>query len=87
MLAERVDLEMHDFAVGTRDRLLFEIDCQHGVGALLGVVHQLVDDVLRQRDRQQRVLEAIVIEDVGKGRRDNAFDAKVGQGPGRVLAA
>src|SRR5580704_2354411 len=28
MLAERIDIEMHDLAVGARDRLLFEIDRQ-----------------------------------------------------------
>ena len=57
-----------------------------GVGAALGVVHQLVDVLLRQRDRQDAVLEAVVVEDVGEARRDHAADAEVEQRPGRVLA-
>ena len=87
MLAERVYLDTHDFAVGARDRLLFEVDRQHRVGALLGVFHQLVDDVLRQGDRQQAVLEAVGVEDVGKTRRDDAGHAEIHQRPGCVLAA
>src|ERR1700730_6815870 len=41
MLAERIDVEMHDFAVRARNRLFVEIDRQHGIAALLGIVHQL----------------------------------------------
>ena len=77
MLAERVDLETHDLAVGARDRLLVEIDRQHRIGAFLGVVHQLIDDGLRQRDRQDAVLETVVVENVGEARRDDAADAKI----------
>src|SRR5947209_17375501 len=40
MLAERVDLEMHDLAIGARDRLLVEVDRQRRIGAFARVVHQ-----------------------------------------------
>ena len=40
----------------------------------------------RDPDRQDAVLEAIVVEDVGEVGRDHAADAEVEQRPGRVLA-
>src|SRR5216684_1662928 len=86
VLAERVDVEFDDAAIGPGDRLAGEIDSEPGVGALLGVVHQLVDDLLRQPDRQDAVLEAVVVEDVGEARRDDAADAEIQERPGRVLA-
>src|SRR5207247_8116243 len=47
---------------------------------------QAVDLVFRQDDRQQPVLEAVVEEDIGKGRRDERAKAVIEQCPGRVLA-
>ena len=38
-------------------------------------------------DRQDAVLEAVVVEDVGEAGRDDAADAEIEQRPGRVLAA
>src|SRR5215472_14995972 len=38
VLAECVELEMHLFAIRTRDRLAFQVDRHDGVGAFLGVV-------------------------------------------------
>src|SRR5579884_163589 len=87
VLAERVEVEMHLLAVGAGNRLAVEIDRQHRVGALLGVLHQLVHDRLRQGDRQQAVLEAVVVENVGEAWRDDAAYAETEQGPGRMLAA
>ena len=52
-----------------------------------GVVDQLVDLGLRQGDGQDAVLEAVVVENVGEARRDDATDAEIEQRPGRVLAA
>src|SRR5216684_7221952 len=86
VLAEGVDVEFDDAAVGPGDRLAGEIDGEPGVGALLGVVHQRVDDLLRQLDRQDAVLEAVVVEDVGEARRDDAAYAEIQERPGRVLA-
>ena len=56
------------------------------IGAALGIVHQLVDLLARQHDRQDAVLEAVVVEDVGEAGRDDAADAEIQQRPGRVLA-
>ena len=72
---------------GPRDLLLLEVDRDDGVGAAARIVHQLVDVLLRQHDRQDAVLEAVVVEDVGEARRDDAADAEIEQRPGRVLAA
>src|SRR5260221_556323 len=87
VLAERVDVEFDATAIRAGDLLLVEIDGDDGIGAALGVVHQLVDIRLLQRDRQDAVLEAVVVEDVGEARRDDAGDAEIEERPGRVLAA
>ena len=87
MLAKRAELELHLFPVWAGDRLGFEVDRHHRVGAFLGVFHQFVDDLLGQRDRQNAVLETVVIKNVGEARRDDAANAKIEQGPGRMLAA
>src|SRR5215471_10467063 len=87
MLAESINLEMHLVAVRPRDRLSREVDRHHGIGALAGILHQLIDDLFGQGNRQDAVLEAIIIEDVGKARRDDAADAEIEKRPGRVLAA
>src|SRR5262245_26063352 len=87
VLAERIDVEMHRAAVGSLDLLLLEVDLDDGVGAAARIVHQLVDDLLRHLDRQNAVLEAVVVEDVGEVLGDDAADAEVEQGPRRVLAA
>ena len=47
---------------------------------------QPIDLRLRQHDRQQAVLEAVVVEDVGVRRRDHRAEAVVGERPRRVLA-
>src|SRR6266446_3005743 len=86
LLAEGVDFEFEAAAVGATDFLLLEIDADDGIGAAFRVVHQFVDIGLRQHDRQNAVLEAVVVEDVGEGRRDNAAYAEIEQRPGRVLA-
>src|SRR6185437_6029902 len=66
LLAERIDLELDAAAIGTADFLRFQVDGEAGIGAALGIVHQLVDFGLRQLDRQDAVLEAIAVEDVGE---------------------
>src|SRR5216683_784069 len=86
VLAEGVDVEFDDAAIGPGDRLAGEIDGEPGVGALLGVVHQRVYDLLRQLARQDAVLEAVVVEDVGEARRDDAAYAEIQQRQGRDLA-
>src|SRR5215469_1369841 len=86
MLAERVEIEAHHLAVRPRYCLSFEVDRHYGVGALPGVVHQLVDGLLGQGDRQNAVLEAVVIKNVRKTRRNDAPDTKIEQRPWRVLA-
>ena len=41
---------------------------------------------IRQSDGQDAILEAIVIKDVGKARRDDHSEAVIEQRPGRVFA-
>jgi hypothetical protein len=68
------------------DFLRFQIDGHRGVGAATGVIHQLVEVFLADDDRQNAVLEAVVVEDVGEAGGDHAADAEIEQRPGRVLA-
>src|SRR5262249_44898858 len=86
-LAEGIDLEGDAAAVGTADLLLLEVDGDDGVCASFGVVHQLVDLALRKLNRQDAVLEAVVVEDIGEAGRDDTSYAEIQQRPGRVLAA
>src|SRR6056297_3792151 len=87
MLAARVDLEREGRSVRSRHRLRFQIDGDPGVLALLGILHQDIDLLLRKCDGQNPVLEAVVEEDVREGWRDHATDAEVEKRPRRVLAA
>ena len=64
-----------------------EIDRQGRVGAAVGVVEQLVEIVLGDADRQNAVLEAVVVENIAERGRDHAADAEIEQRPGRVFAA
>src|SRR6185437_1567703 len=87
VLAEGVDLEFHRAAVRPANFLIGQIDRQRRIGAALGVVEQFVEVVLADADRQNAVLEAVIVEDVAEGGRDHAADAEIEQRPQRVLAA
>src|SRR6185437_7624770 len=71
----------------TSNFLIGQIDRQRRIGAALGVVEQFVEVVLADADRQNAVLEAVIVEDVAEGGRDHAADAEIEQRPWRVLAA
>ena len=77
MLAEGIDLEVDLAAIGTADFLCLKVDRDGGIGPPAGVIEQLVDLRLREFDRQNAVLEAVVVEDVGEIRRNYATDAEV----------
>src|SRR5579871_59705 len=55
--------------------------------AALGLRLQRMHRRLRQRHRQEPVLEAVLVDDVGERRGDHAAHAIVQKRPGRVLAA
>src|SRR3989337_550507 len=86
-LAEGIDVEMDRAAVRSSDLLGGKVDGENRVGAARSVVDELVDLGLRQGDGQNAVLEAVVVEDVGEARRDDAAYAEIEQRPGGVLAA
>src|ERR1700751_2519287 len=86
MIAERVDIEVDDATIGAANFLGFEIDRERCIGAALGVLHQLGEVFWRDNDRKNTVLEAIVIENIGKTRRNDATDSKIEERPGSVLA-
>jgi len=86
MLAERVHLERDFLAGGPHDDLPFEIDGEARVAAEAGVVHQRFADLARQLDRQDAVLEAVAMENVGEIGRNHAAYAEIQQRPGRVFS-
>src|SRR5690606_21881387 len=86
VLAEGVHLEAVLHAIGAGDRLRRQV---HGQGVALAgfaLAEQLVDLGVGQHDRQQAVLEAVVVEDVGEAGRDDRAEAILVQRPRRVLA-
>src|SRR5262249_330945 len=76
-----------NFTTPPADPLLPEDARTRRVGAAIGVVEQFLQVLGRDLDRQQAVLEAVVVEDVAERGRDHAADAEIHQRPGRVLAA
>src|SRR5580765_6422647 len=63
MLAERIDVELEARgAVGGRDRLLFQINDECEARKRRGLVEELVDLGLAQGERQEAVLERVVLE-------------------------
>src|SRR6201996_7607145 len=87
LLAEGIDFELHDAAIRPADFLIFQIDGDERIGAAFRVVHQLVDDLLRQRDGQDAVLEAVVVENIREAGREDHAKAEIQQPPRRVFAA
>src|SRR5262249_59119069 len=64
VLAVRVDVEPDPAAVGAADFLLFEIDCEAGIGAALGIVEQLLQVVRADPCWQTALLYAPFFENV-----------------------
>mmetsp|Transcript_32816 Transcript_32816/g.72495 ORF Transcript_32816/g.72495 Transcript_32816/m.72495 type:complete len:236 (-) Transcript_32816:1871-2578(-) len=85
VLAEGVNVKAVHGATLAGDGLGGQINVQLLPG--ITVLHQLVNLGAGQLDGQHAVLEAVVVKDVGKARRDDTLDAKVLEGPGGVLAA
>src|SRR5262245_3687583 len=87
VLAEWVDVETEALrAIDGRDRLLLQINHQSKTGKRRSVVEELVDLGLRQGDRQEAVLQRVVLEDLPERRCDYGAEAVVAQRPRRVLA-
>src|SRR5487761_134250 len=86
LLAELIDFKMHDLAIGARDGLARQVDGEPRIRTLAGVVHQMRHGLSRQRDRQNAVLEAVAVEDVGEARRDHGANAEIEERPRRMLA-
>ena len=87
MLAAAVDVKFQHFAARRGDRLLVQIDLEAVALAGLAFAEQAFDHGGVEYDGQDAVLEAVVVEDVGVGRRDDGADAIVFQRPRRMLAA
>src|SRR5690625_3969664 len=84
VLAERINLEAQLAAIRPLDRLRFQVDRDHRIRATFGIIHQLVDFLLREDDGQDAVLEAVIVKDVGETRCDDAAYAEIQDCPGRM---
>src|SRR5207248_8035711 len=86
LLAEWIDFEAVHIAGRRDDFLAIEID-SHMRARLVGQLVLERGDLLgRQHDRQQRVLEAIVEENIAEARRDHGAESVIPQRVDRVLA-
>src|SRR5436190_14291019 len=86
VLAEGIDFELHYAAVRPANFLPLEIDRERRVGAALGIIEQLLEIVRRNLDRQNAVLETVIVENITERGRDHGTDAEIEQRPGRMLA-
>ena len=86
VLFEAIDFKGKGGAVSDGHGLLFEVDCDAGVLAFLGLLHDHIDLLLGQRDGQDAVFEAVVVEDVSKAGRDYGADTEIKQCPRGVFA-
>eukprot|EP00659_Diplonema_papillatum_P007483 gene7484-biopygen7443 len=87
VLAEGVHFKVIHLAVRTGHGLRRQVDGQLVAHIGFHLLEQLIHFGIAQDDRQQAVLEAVVEEDVGVARRDDAAKAIFFQGPRRVLTA
>ncbi len=85
VLAKLVVFKLVCRAVGQGNSLGFEIDCHFVVGASCRLKN-LIDDFCRKHYEQERILSAVVIEDVGERLGDDDLEACTGQCPDGVFA-
>src|SRR5258708_35586611 len=86
-LAKGVHLEAENLAaIGIGDGLVAKVDDQAEARKRGDIMEYAVHLEFGQHDRQQAVLEAVVVEDVGVTGRDQRAESIVLQRPGRMLA-
>src|SRR6185436_12053794 len=86
MAARRIHVELVRLgAIGGRHRLPLEVHDEAESGQRT-VVEQAIHFGFGEHHRQETVLEAVVEENVAVGRRDDALETILLQGPGRMLA-
>src|SRR5690606_8919103 len=87
MLTESIHLKLIANAISADNFLVSQINSQLIAFVIYRQLHQFIYRSLRQDDRQQAVFEAVVVENIGKPRRDDGAKAIFIQRPGRVFAA
>jgi hypothetical protein len=84
--SERLYLEGRFESVSVANRAVFQIDGQRVLGIGRVPLKQTFDLFFVQLNREDPVLEAVVVKDIRKGRSDDASDAVIIDGPNRVLS-
>ncbi len=87
MATELLDLKRQAKARRVADFAIVKVNRQLVAGGRQAAMEQVFDRRFGQADRQQAILEAVVVEDVGKARRDDRSKAVIFQGPGGMLSA
>lgn len=77
VLFKRVNIKPDDLAVRPRNGLILQVHRQSRVRAKLRVVHQFINDVLRQLNQQHAVLGRIVEENVREISADQALHTEI----------
>src|SRR3990167_9355669 len=85
MLTEGVNFKAQHLAIRTGNGLGLQIDLQLITRCHFHLLEQLIHFSVAQDDRQQAVLEAVVEEDVGVARRDDAAETVFLQRPRRMF--
>ncbi len=86
MLFEIIDLKMQDLPARSSDRLRRQVNVQGVAFAGLDLGKELLDNSIIEGHRQDAVIEAVVIEYVGKAGGDEAAEAIFQDRPRRVFA-
>ena len=76
----------HGAPFGRGQGLVSQVDVHRGGGIGIHRREQLRADVRRNHDRQQRILQRILLEDIRERSADHGAEAELGQRPRRVLA-
>src|SRR5215213_4205577 len=87
MATEGLDFELCREATAVGERAGFEVGRQLIRLMLASALEQLFDLLLGKADREQAVLEAVVVKDIGKAGGDNRAESIVFERPGGVFSA
>src|SRR5579875_4226954 len=86
-LAERIDFKEALETLSIADFLILQVHRERVAFIFFEAPEKFVDVRFGKRDRQNSILETVVVENVRVARRDNRAETVIADGPGRVFAA
>src|SRR5579863_1875730 len=85
MTAKPVDFQVECQPVIGGDLLFFQVHLQSITRKAADMLEKQFDLRLAEMNREEPVLKAITVKDIGEGGRDDAAEAEIQKRPGRVL--